>query len=102
MSEKIEEILHLHFCRDTFLNSNDMPLLLAEFEANSYLKKIYGYVNPVTRFSKILRHFLIGLDLKTQEVILRRININGKNLIDDNAKINTQFFLLQGKEINIT
>jgi len=94
----ISEILHLHFCRDTYINSNDMPLLLSEYQRNRQIKIINGYISPFTKFPKILRHILIGLDIETQYSILNRIIINGEKLLNKNT-INPYSLILPANKI---
>lgn len=82
--EKISEIVHLHFCKDSFITSNDFNLLLSEYSRNKRLKKIVGYVSPYTRFPKVLRQYIYGLDYNTQNRILSSLKsqyLEKKNLV---------------------
>lgn len=101
--EKITEIIHLHFCKDSYITSNDFNLLLSEYHRNNRLNRIIGYVSPYTRFPKVLRQYIYGLDYDTQKRILDSIkslyleknsfnisNIFSKNLYD--IKINNDQF----------
>lgn len=92
--EKVTEIVHLHFCKDSYITSNDFNLL-SEYSRNKRLKKIVGYVSPYTRFPKVLRQYIYGLDYETQKIILESLksqyleknslnisDVFSKNLID--------------------
>ena len=98
---KTEEILHLHFCRDTFINSNDTLLLLSEYNRNNSIKIINGYVSPFTRYTKVLRHLLVGLDKKTQYEILSRVMVNGNPLLI-NSNFSSEALICQPHEIELT
>lgn len=71
--EKISEIVHLHMCKDSYITSNDFILLLSEYSRNKRLERIIGYVSPYTRFSKVLRQYIYGLDHQTQLEILNAL-----------------------------
>lgn len=87
--EKVTEIVHLHFCKDSYITSNDFNLLLSEYSRNKRLKKIVGYVSPYTRFSKAIRQYIYGLDYETQRIIFG--SLKSKYLEKNSLNISTIF-----------
>lgn len=77
---QVTEIVHLHLCKDSYITSNDFSLLLSEFNRNKRLERIIGYVSPYTRFSKVLRQYIYGLDHLTQKEIFSKLEANYLNI----------------------